>query len=202
MRRWVAATAFTIVAVLGAGCGASTKKSNTSTTTNGNVSTTPTTVSGFAGGNARQGTITVTGGDQFTGTMNASSSEICSPRVSGDGSTFGLMLSYDAGGGKRRELDVNSASIGTTDLSRATKAEIRYSDYEENGGGAASDYYDWGEIAAVPGAGKAVATGTITITSQKSGGFTGDLSYAGDESRRYPRNYKGPVHVVATWNCP
>jgi hypothetical protein len=197
----VAAGALTIVVLLATGCGSSSAKAGAKSPSNGASTTTSASGSGSGsstGGDAQKGTIAVTGGDQFSGALITGNQEACSPRPGVQGASD-IILLYAGPNGTQRELDVNSASVGTMRLTAGTtKPSLRYSDYEEAGGGSNSDYFDWG----TGGQGGKGVTGTLIVTSSKDGSLTGDMAYAHDESNKYPSTYKQPVHVLASWKCP
>jgi hypothetical protein len=200
-RTATAVGALAVVAALATSCGGSSKSGSKPASGGSSASTTPTTSSsgGSAkGGDASKGTLTVTGGDQFTGALDTSNSEVCKPTLAGSGQVE-LRLLYAGPNGTQREFDVNGATAGTKQVTQGmTTPNLSYSDYEEAGGGSASDYYDWG-IGAQGGKG---TNGTLMVTSPKEGSLTGDMTYAGDESRKYSSTYRQPIHIVASWKCP
>jgi hypothetical protein len=197
-----------VLVVLGvAACGSSSKKSTgsgTSATTSGAGSATVTTGAGSttvttgANGSA-SGTMTVSGGDTFSGTLVASNSETCSPHNAVSlGGRSSIKLSYQSSDGFDRELDVNDYKVGTVQLpGPTTLPSLRYTFYDEAGGGAASDYYDWGFATSNTKG----SEGTLTITSKSAGKFNGTMDYFGDEGQHHPKNYKTAIKLDASWDC-
>jgi hypothetical protein len=137
--------------------------------------------------------MTVTGAQHFTGSLNRGVS--CNPNLPSSPGASSAMLSYVSTGPNQvqRELDVQ-APVGTRAFPAPPQSQvsIRYSDYEEAGGGANSDYYDWSNP----------TSGTLTVDpGARSGRIEIDVPYSGDEGRKHPANLYGPVHVTASWNC-